>query len=310
MPLTMGYRARGRPLGLDGRSAEGPGHTHTYTGGFLLKRISALTAGMVVAAVAVASGATATAAGTLPTLTLTMTGKSITATPSVPAGAINLVSNVSGEPVASPTLVRLEPGVTFAQAFAAVGAGHGDPNALDGLATIVANPEARKGTSTVQTVLTPGNYVALDTEGDNPAKWPKVNFTVTPNSSPASLAKPQATVAAQEFRFTGPGKLHDGELVRFENQGYLYHMIIALPVKSKKAAKALTVYLESGNDRKAQKLVTAPPAQWMGTVGHGAMHQQVLTSKPGTYVLACFMGTQDGREHTRLGMVRTIQVVK
>jgi hypothetical protein len=40
------------------------------------------------------------------------------------------------------------------------------------------------------------------------------------------------------------------------------------------------------------------------------MHQQVLNAKPGTYVLACFMSTRDGREHTRLGMVRTIHVVK
>ena len=275
-----------------------------------MKRISALTAGMVVAAVAAASGATATAAGTLPTLTLTMTGKSITATQTVPAGAVNVVSRVSGEPVASPTLLRLDPGVTFAQAFAAVGAGKGDPNALDGYGTIVANPEALKGSSTVQTVLTPGNYVAIDTEGNNPAKWPHVNFTVTANASPAKLAKPQATVAAQEFRFTGPSKLHDGQLVRFENDGYLYHMIIAIPVKNKKNAKLLTTALEAGKDNKAGKLAAGQPDQWMGTVGHGAMHQQVLNAKPGTYVLACFMGTQDGREHTRLGMVRTIQVVK
>lgn len=275
-----------------------------------MKRISALTAGMVVVAIAAASGATATAAGTLPTLALTMTGKSIAATSSVPAGAVNVVSTVSGEPVASPTLVRLEPGVTFEQAFGAAIKAGGDPNALDGLATIVSNPMALKGTSTVQTVLTPGNYVALDTTAASPQKWPHVNFTVTDNSSPATLAKPQATIASQEFRFTGPTKLHDGELVRFENDGYLYHMIIAIPVASKKNAKLLSTFLEAGKDNKAEKFAAGQPQQWMGTVGHGAMHQQVLSAKPGTYVLACFMGTQDGREHTALGMVRTIKVVK
>jgi hypothetical protein len=275
-----------------------------------LKRITALTAGMVVAAVAAASGATATAAGTLPTLTLIMTGKSITATATVPAGAVNVISNVSGEPVASPTLVRLEPGVTFQQAFGAAISHGGDPNALDGLATIVANPEAAKGTSNVQTELAPGNYVALDTEADNPQKWPHVDFTVTANASPAALARPQATLKAEEFRFVGPSKLHDGQLVRFENDGYLYHMIIAIPVKSKKNAKLLTTYLETGHDNKAEKLAAGQPHQWMGVVGHGAMHQQILNAKRGTYVLACFMGTQDGREHTRLGMVRTVQVVK
>ncbi len=276
--------------------------------GFLLKRITALSAGMIVAAVAAASGATATAAGTLPTLALTMTGKSITATPTVPAGAVNVVSTVSGEPVASPTLVRLEPGVTFQQAFGAAISHGGDPNALDGLATIVANPMALKGTSTVQTVLTPGSYVALDTESDSPQKWPHVNFTVTANASPATLAKPQATISTEEFRFTGPPVLHNGELVRFENNGYLYHMIIAIPVQNKAGAETLSADLHAGKDNKAEKLASGQPMQWMGTVGRGAMHQQVLKAKKGYYVVACFMSTQDGREHTALGMERIIQV--
>lgn len=275
-----------------------------------MKRITALTAGMVVAAIAAISGASATAAGTLPTLALTMNGKSITATSSVASGAVNVVSTVSGEAVASPTLVRLDPGVTFQQAFGAAVSHGGDPNALDGLATIVANPMAPKGTSSSQTVLAPGDYVALDTVADNPSKWPHVNFTVTANSAPATLAKPQATVATEEFRFTGPSKLHDGQLVRFENDGYLYHMIIALPVKNKAGAKALNADLLAGNQRKANKLIAGAPLQFMGSVGSGGMNQQVLNVKPGYYVLACFMNTQDGRVHTQLGMERTIQVVK
>ncbi len=275
-----------------------------------MKRITALTAGIIVAAIAAASGATATAAGTLPTLALSMTGKSITATSTVPAGAINVVSTVSGEAVGSPTLVRLDPGVTFEQAFGAAIKAGGDPNALDGLASIVASPMALKGTSTVQTVLTAGNYVALDTVGNNPTKWPHVAFTVTANTAPASLAKPKATVAAQEFRFTGPATLHDGQLVRFENDGYLYHMTIAIPVKNKAKAKALNAALLTNNQKAANKLFSGPPVQLMGTVGEGGMHQQVLNVKPGYYVLACFMNTQDGRVHTQLGMERTIRVVK
>lgn len=275
-----------------------------------MKRITALTAGMVVAAVVAISGATATAAGTLPTLALTMNGKSITATSSVPAGAVNVVSTVSGEAAASPTLVRLDPGVTFEQAFSAAIKAGGDPNALDGLASIVANPMALKGTSTVQTNLTAGDYVALDTVANNPQKWPHVNFTVTANPSPATLAKPQATEASEEFRFTGPARLHDGELVRFENNGYLYHMIIAIPTKSKAKAKLLSAALLANNQKAANKLFAGAPLQLMGTVGRGGMHQQVLNAKPGYYVLACFMNTQDGRVHTQLGMERVIRIVK
>ena len=36
----------------------------------------------------------------------------------------------------------------------------------------------------------------------------------------------------------------------------------------------------------------------------------MLKAKPGYYVEACFMDTQDGREHTRLGMERLVKVVK
>ena len=275
-----------------------------------MKRITALATGMVVAAIAAASVATATAAGTLPTLALTMTGKSITATSTVPAGAVNIVSTVSGEAVGSPTLVRLDPGVTFAQAFGAAISHGGDPNALDGLAAIVANPMAPKGTSNAQTVLTPGNYVALDTTAGNPNKWPHVNFTVAANPALATLSKPSAPVTTEQFRFTGPRTLHDGQLIRYVNDGYLYHMVIAIPAKNKVSAEALDAALLANNQKKANKLFAGAPLQLMGTVAPGAMHQQVLKAKPGFYVLACFMNTQDGRVHTQLGMERVIHIVK
>jgi hypothetical protein len=43
---------------------------------------------------------------------------------------------------------------------------------------------------------------------------------------------------------------------------------------------------------------------------HNQSEQQVMTNKPGYWVLACFMNTQDGREHTQLGMERVIRIVK
>ena len=45
-------------------------------------------------------------------------------------------------------------------------------------------------------------------------------------------------------------------------------------------------------------------------MSHGAIQQERISAKPGWYVEACFMETQDGREHTRLGMVRVIRIVK
>jgi hypothetical protein len=37
--------------------------------------------------------------------------------------------------------------------------------------------------------------------------------------------------------------------------------------------------------------------------------QLVIHNRPGFWVLACFMETQDHREHTQLGMERVIQIV-
>jgi hypothetical protein len=87
-------------------------------------------------------------------------------------------------------------------------------------------------------------------------------------------------------------------------------MVIALPAKNKASAEDLNAALLQGNQKKANKLVAGPPLALMGSVGPGAMHQQVLKAKPGFYVLACFMNTQDGRVHTQLGMERIIRIIK
>jgi hypothetical protein len=278
----------------------------------LRRRIISLATGtfaMALAALA-AGGASATAAGTLPTFAVTMTGNAISVPSSVAAGAVTVVSTVSGEAAGSPTLVRLDPGVTFQQAFAAAQAAGGDPNALQGLASIVFNVPANKGTSSAQTVLTPGNWVALDTTKNNPAKWPVATFTVSANSAPASLPAAAATIKTQEFRFLGPSRLHNGEVVRFMNGGYLVHMVVGLPVKNMAAAKTLVALLRAGKDNKANKLIVGPPPGWVGTFSPGGIVQQTINAKPGVYVIACFMDTQDHREHTQLGMEKIIRITR
>jgi hypothetical protein len=86
-------------------------------------------------------------------------------------------------------------------------------------------------------------------------------------------------------------------------------MVDALKVRNVASAKALTALLLAGKDQKAQKLVTAF-GSLMGPMSPGGVQQFVLHAKPGVYVLACFMDTQDGREHTQLGMERTIRIVR
>lgn len=81
-------------------------------------------------------------------------------------------------------------------------------------------------------------------------------------------------------------------------------------MKSKADALKAIAYLKAGKDRKAEKLATKSFVNLMGPASPGAIQQEVLNTKPGYYVEACFMDTLDGREHTQLGMERLVKVVK
>ena len=61
---------------------------------------------------------------------------------------------------------------------------------------------------------------------------------------------------------------------------------------------------------KAQRLSNHRFLDLAGALSPGAVQQAVLNAKPGYYVEACFMDTQDHREHTQLGMLRLIRIVK
>jgi hypothetical protein len=244
----------------------------------------------------------------LPTLTLALNGKSVTVSGTLQSGAVNVVSTVTKEAQGDPALIRLDPGVSLAQAKAAVKGHGGDFNALDPYGALVFFTTVNKGASnSVQTSLQPGNYVALDANGKH--KNLQATFTVTQAAHPASLPAPKATLQSIEFGFRGPGTLHDGDLVRFENSGFLVHMIIAIGVKNTATAAKVTKLLKAGKDNQAGN-VASSFLTFDGGLSPGQMQQQVLTAPPGIYVLACFMNTQDGREHTQLGMERTIRIVK
>ena len=45
-------------------------------------------------------------------------------------------------------------------------------------------------------------------------------------------------------------------------------------------------------------------------MSHEALMQETITAKPGIDVQVRFMQTQDGRDHTRLGMERIIKITK
>jgi hypothetical protein len=284
------------------------------------KRLTSLiaTAGALAAAGALvlaggASGARATAASSLPTLNIALNGtKGVSVSGSAVSGAVNVVSTFSGKAPSGPNsngptwgLIRLNPGVSVQQAVAAVGSHHGDLNALTAYGSLFADDSAP---GAAQTVLTPGNYVALNITGNgNPGLAP---FTVAQSSAPAALPKAAATETSIEFGFKGPKVLHDGTVVRAQNGGYLVHMIIGIGVKNRATGRKVMALLRAGKDGKAQRLASRNFLGLAGPISPGGLQQAVLNAKPGYYVEACFMDTQDGREHTQLGMERLIRVVK
>jgi hypothetical protein len=275
--------------------------------------IGALSAGLVFTlSTGAASASHARASSSLPTLNVALAGTTgVSVSGSMTSGAVNVTSTFSGKAPSGPNangptvgLVRLNPGVTLQQAAGSVQGHHGDINALTPYGALVVDAGAP---GTVQTVLTPGNWVALNITGNTPAFAP---FTVTQSASPAALPGAAATQTAIEFAFRGPTVLHDGTIVRAVNGGWLVHMIDLIGVKSKSDGQKVIALLKAGKDNKAMKLATRSFVGLLGPASPGAMQQQVLQTKAGYYVEACFMTTQDGREHTQLGMERLVKVVK
>ena len=187
--------------------------------------------------------ASSVAAGALPTLTLTLTTNTITVGGSKVSGAVDVETTVSGEASDSPALIQLKPGVTASQ-FGTLASKLGDQplDAIDPYATIEFDGATDPaGTTSAQALLRPGHYVAVNNgNGFTP-------FTIAKSAHPAALPHPDATVTAIDFAFRGATTLHDGELVRFENDGYLIHMVMWASTPSVADAKKAEADLLKGD---------------------------------------------------------------
>jgi hypothetical protein len=280
--------------------------TKAALAGISLAAVAAATLPTAMASASPAGPGTVTAAS-LPTITVKMTGKKITVGGALRSGGVRIVSTVTGEQQGEPIFVRLDPGVTLSQFFKVAPSAPADPNNLDGIASIVVDVQVNRGaTSTVQADLAPGQYVALDVIGNG--RPPLIPFTISKAAHPAALPAPSAVVAAIEFGFRGPATLHNGALVRFANHGFLVHMLVAARGATAAGALKIAQLLRAGKDGQAQRLATGF-ATFAGPLSHGAAQQLAVRVQPGWWVLACFMNTQDGREHTQLGMERVIHIV-
>jgi hypothetical protein len=250
-------------------------------------------------------------AATLPTLSIAVTPTSASVGGAVESGGVNVKVADTGAKEATVILVALKPGVTVPEAETfAKSKKVEDPNSVNEIGSIVFDAEANPGAANeAQTELKAGQYLLLTGVGEG-SPTIKTHFTVVASKAPVALPAPGATMRSIEFNFRGPSVLHVGELVRFENEGFLVHMQIAFPVKDVKSARKAVKFLREGKERQIGKLVVGPPVVFAGPVSHGAFQQETVTARPGVYVLVCFMETQDKRDHTRLGMERIIRIAK
>jgi hypothetical protein len=295
----------------------------TISGGNM-KRIASISASAAVAAglslalpggvsqaASIAAGHAARAAATsdvpLPKISVALTGKKITVGGDLQSGGVRIVATVTGEQQGEPIFVRLNPGVPVDR-FLKLAQANADPNSLSGIASIVIDAAVGQGrTSTIQADLKPGHYIALDIAGGG--QPPLTTFTIAKAAAPAKLPVPQATIAAIEFGFRGPGKLHHGELVRFANHGFLVHMIDFGRARNAADAYKAARLLRQGKLHQVRPLITSS-GSFAGPLSHRSFQQEVIRNRPGYYVLACFMETQDGRDHVVLGMERVIHIVR
>jgi hypothetical protein len=264
------------------------------------------------AALLALGGSAASAQAALPTLNVSLSGTTVTVAGATVSGGVNVVTTAAkGLKEPATILILLHPGATVAELEATLAQKHSDANSVGKFGSIVFDAEGVPGgTSEAQTTLVPGTYVALNLEGEPKASVPHAVFTVAAAPAPVALPAAGAVEKTIEFGFKGPKTLKVGEVVRFENEGFLVHMNIAFPAKSRKAALKLANALLTGHNKEVGKLVAGRPFTFAGPISSGAFQQETITAKPGWYVQACFMATQDGREHVRLGMERVIRIVK
>jgi plastocyanin len=275
-----------------------------------MKRISVATVAVLAAGAAIGGlAASSTPSPTLPRINVAMNGTSIAVSGSLVSGAVNVVSTTTHEDVGQLVLFRLNPGVTPAQVLAH--ANTPDIDSLSAYGSIVADAAAPRGVSAFQTSLQPGQYVAVDVSNSNPAKQPYTGFTVAASAQPAALPVPRATISAIDFGFRGATTLRTGTIVRFVNRGYVVHMIIFSRLNPGADPKQVIKTLRTGTDAQVNKLpVSGNFAFGLGPVMHGGSQQMTLHAAPGTYVIVCYMDTQSGIAHFRLGMERIIHIIR
>ena len=251
------------------------------------------------------------AQGAPPTVTVTLTAKRITlrGTEALQGGPTRFAIRGADSREHTFTIAALKAGVTLPEFERVLRRARGPEAVLEFIKFEGGGGLQARERRAVTATLRPGvTYVALDTAGDDPRRFPHVTFTVGAGQGTAVAPRPRAVVRMVNYAFRGARTLPREGSVRFRNAGRSPHFAIAFPLKPGADVRAAGRAIRSNDERAFERLMGGPPSEPQNVLSPGRVNDQELSfDRAGTYMLVCFFETR-GKGHNERGMYRAVRV--
>lgn len=160
--------------------------------------------------------------------------------------------------------------------------------------------------ASVEQVLQPGDYYALNTEAVLPETKSTAMTEVTGEESDAEIGEGEATVEAAEYVFNAETLPSGPVEIAFDNIGAQPHHLIAAKIKGDATAEDVEAAFKE-NETPPLEIKERPQVTAVLEGGEGQL--VTLDLEPGRYVLYCFITDRQGGEpHALKGMVDEVEV--
>lgn len=227
---------------------------------------------------------------------------------SLPAGLTTFRLHDDGVQWHHMKLVRLDPGRTLAQLYAALGKGEPFPAWMHFLGG--PNAPAPEQVASVTVELPPGRYAIWCNVNapDGKPHWTKgmfKEFIVTPSARTVPLPTGDVTVTLRDYAFDLSRPITRGaHAIRITNSAAQPHEIFILHLTPRAGMAEVKAWL-------TKRVPTAPGEPFGGAtdIAPGGSLLLHVNFPPGRYAFICWVGdARDGQPHWHHGMVRVIDV--
>lgn len=240
-----------------------------------------------------------------PPISIVVRAGAIAAPPTVPTGPVAVTfENATAGPLFA-SILRLNPGVTIAEVFAAYEAE--DLAAFGRAATVLGGPvgTAVGERQTIVFDFAAGEYtiVAFDQETEVPLVATLRAMPPTATVAPS----PVGVIELGEFFFRLPTVVAGTATYQVTNIGEQLHELVIARLAAGVTLAQVFAAEAMGTDPLEAGLVTLVPG--VSEISPGQTAWPTLSFTPGTYVLLCFLpDPATGQEHVALGMVAEVTV--